>query len=95
MQTRDKGLRDVMLSGRPVAPGEDLIGTRSSRVTAQSPQRTRRQWLRAMSDRHSELARGAFVIRQSMNVRLQALERQGDSLSAQHRHPSAGPCRPS
>jgi AcrR family transcriptional regulator len=27
MQARDKGLRDVMLSGRPVAPDEDLIGT--------------------------------------------------------------------
>ena len=27
MQARDKGLRDVMLSGRPVAPDQDLIGT--------------------------------------------------------------------
>jgi AcrR family transcriptional regulator len=27
MQARDKGLRDVMLSGRPVAPQEDLIAT--------------------------------------------------------------------
>jgi AcrR family transcriptional regulator len=27
MQARDKGLRDVMLSGRPIAPDEDLIGT--------------------------------------------------------------------
>jgi AcrR family transcriptional regulator len=27
MQARDKGLRDVMMSGRPVAPQEDLIGT--------------------------------------------------------------------
>jgi AcrR family transcriptional regulator len=27
MQARDKGLRDVMLSGGPVAPDEDLIGT--------------------------------------------------------------------
>ena len=30
MQARDKGLRDVMLSGRPVAPDEDLIGTQFS-----------------------------------------------------------------
>ena len=43
---------------------------------------------------NSELARGAFVTRQSMNVLLQALERQGLS-SARHRHPWAGPCRPS
>jgi AcrR family transcriptional regulator len=27
MQATDKGLRDVMLSGRPVAPGNDLIAT--------------------------------------------------------------------
>jgi hypothetical protein len=27
MQARDKGLRDVMLHGRPAAPDEDLIGT--------------------------------------------------------------------
>jgi AcrR family transcriptional regulator len=27
MQASDKGLRDLMLSGRPLAPGEDLIGT--------------------------------------------------------------------
>jgi AcrR family transcriptional regulator len=27
MQARDKGLRDVMLSGRPVAPQQDLIAT--------------------------------------------------------------------
>ena len=43
---------------------------------------------------NSGLARGAFVTRQSMNVLLQALERQG-LVAARHGHPWAGPCRPS
>ena len=43
---------------------------------------------------NSELARGAFVTRQSMNVLCRPSNAR-DSLSARHRHPSAGPCRPS
>ena len=42
---------------------------------------------------NSELARGAFVTRQSMNVSCRPSNTRGSS-SARHGHLSAGPCRP-
>jgi hypothetical protein len=43
MQARDRGLRDVMLSGRPAASDEDLIGTQ---FKPPSPERYRQHRFR-------------------------------------------------